>query len=139
MESSSEDKLIKDTVMICKWRYNIDKYPTLLSAFEAYYHKYNLECNDTQMTYELAVKQFLYPAAMTLLKKESRISDFLKKIMLDKSYAETYSHATEFNHVLFERLALWIATAPTQFINPKTCKIEWIVDLSEYGDQDIEI
>ena len=138
MKPYSDNKLCKDIIMICKWRYDVDKYPTLLSAFDAYYHKHYSGCDDIQMTYKFAIKLFLYPAAMALLNSD-RVYDFLKNIMLYESYAETFNHTTDFNHVLFERLALWIATAPTQFINPQTCTIEWVVDLSEYGDQDIEI
>lgn len=138
MKPYSDNKLCKDIIMICKWRYDMDKYPTLLSAFDAYYHKHYSGCDDIQMTHEFAIKLFLYPAAMALL-NSNKVYDFLKNIILDKSYAETFNHTTDFNHVLFERLALWIATSPTQFINPQTCTIEWVVDLSEYGDQDIEI
>lgn len=40
MKPYSDSKLCKDIIMLCKIRYDTTKYPTLLSVFDAYYHKH---------------------------------------------------------------------------------------------------
>lgn len=137
MKPYSESKLCKDIIMICKGRYDNDKYPTLLSAFEAYYHKHYSGCDDIQMTCVFANYLFLYPAVLSFINDEN-IHVCLQNIVLEQTSAERLNNITDFQEVLFERLSTWIMLQPVKMLNDDG-DWDWIIDLSMYGDDDIDI
>lgn len=137
MKPYSESKLCKDIIMICKGRYDNDKYPTLLSAFEAYYHKHYSGCDDIQMTCVFANYLFLYPAVLSFINDEN-IHVCLQNIVLEQTSAERLNNITDFQEVLFERLSNWIMLQPVKKVNDDG-DWDWIIDLSMYGDDDIDI
>lgn len=137
MKPYSESKLCKDIIMICKGRYDNDKYPTLLSAFEAYYHKHYSGCDDIQMTCVFANYLFLYPAVLSFINDEN-IHVCLQNIVLEQTSAERLNNITDFQEVLFERLSTWIMLQPVKMLNDDG-DWDWIIDLSMYGDDDINI
>ena len=137
MKPYSESKLCKDIIMICKGRYDNDKYPTLLSAFEAYYHKHYSGCDDIQMTCVFANYLFLYPAVLSFINDEN-IHVCLQNIVLEQTSAERLNNITDFQEVLFERLSNWIMLQPVKKVNDDG-DWDWIIDLSMYGDDDINI
>ena len=137
MKPYSESKLCKDIIMICKDRYDTEKYPTLLSAFKVYYHKYYSGCNDIQMTYAFANRLFLYPTVLAFINDEN-IYVCLQNIVLEQTSAERLNNITDFQEVLFERLSNWIMLQPVKKVNDDG-DWDWIIDLSMYGDDDIDI
>lgn len=137
MKPYSESKLCKDIIMICKDRYDTEKYPTLLSAFKAYYHKYYSGCNDIQMTCAFANRLFLYPTVLAFINDEN-IYVCLQNIVLEQTSAERLNNITDFQEVLFERLSNWIMLQPVKKVNDDG-DWDWIIDLSMYRDDDIDI
>lgn len=47
-----KEKLSKEIFLICKGRYNYEKYGSIFNAMNRYYHKYY--CDDIDITYQLA-------------------------------------------------------------------------------------
>lgn len=47
-----KEKLSKEIFLICKGRYNYEKYGSVFDAMNKYYHKYY--CDDIDLTYKLA-------------------------------------------------------------------------------------
>ena len=68
MKPYSDNKLCKDIIMLCKIRYDTTKYPNLLSAFDAYYHKHYSGCDDIKMTYTFANKLFFVSGSISIFK-----------------------------------------------------------------------
>ena len=104
MKPYSDSKLCKDIIMLCKIRYDTIKYPTLLSAFDAYYHKYYSGCDDIKMTYAFANRLFLYPAVLAFI-NDKNIYTCLQNIVLEETSAERLNYIKDFQEVLFERLS----------------------------------
>ena len=113
MKPYSDSKLYKDIIQLCKGRYDPIKYPTLLSAFDAYYHKHYSGCDDIKMTYGFANKLFLYPAVLAHIKDEN-IQTCLQNIVLEQTWAERSNNLTDFQQVLFERMSAWITLQPVK-------------------------
>ena len=113
MKPYSDRNLCKDITWLCKGWYSAKEYPTLLDAFNAYYHKHYSGCDDIKMSYALANRLFLYPTVMTFLNDEN-ISMCLQKLVLEESSAERLNHITDFQEVLFERLSEWIMLQPVK-------------------------
>ena len=137
MEPYSDSKLCKDIIMLCNIRYDTTKYPTLLSAFDAYYHKHYSGCDDITMTYAFANRLFLYPTVLAFLNDEN-IQTCLQNIVLEQTPAERLNNITDFQQVLFERMSTWIMLQSVKEIDDDG-NWYWIIDLSIYGDEDIDI
>ena len=137
MEPYSDSKLCKDIIMLCKIRYDTTKYPTLLSAFDAYYHKHYSGCDDITMTHAFANRLFLYPAVLAFINDEN-IQTCLQNIVLEQTSEERLNNITDFQQVLFERMSTWIMLQSVKEIDDGD-NWYWIIDLSMYGDEDIDI
>ena len=137
MKPYSDSKLCKDIIMLCKIRYNTTKYPILLSVFDAYYHKHYSGCDDIKMTYAFANRLFLYPTVLAFLNDEN-IQTCLQNIVLEQTLAERLNNITDFQQVLFERMSTWIMLQSVKEIDDDG-NWYWIIDLSMYGDEDIDI
>ena len=137
MNPYSDSKLCKDIIMLCKIRYDTTKYPTLLSVFDAYYHKYYSGCDDIKMTYAFANRLFLYPAVLAFI-NDKNIQTCLQNIVLEQTSAERLNNITDFQQVLFERMSTWIMLQSVKEIDDDG-NWYWIIDLSIYGDGDIDI
>ena len=137
MKPYSDSKLCKDIIMLCKIRYDTIKYPTLLSAFDAYYHKYYSGCDDIKMTYAFANRLFLYPAVLAFI-NDKNIYTCLQNIVLEETSAEQLNYIKDFQEVLFERLSTWIMLQPVKGKNDNG-NWYWIIDLSMYGNENIDI
>lgn len=137
MEPYSDSKLCKDIIMLCKIRYDTTKYPTLLSVFDAYYHKHYSGCDDIKMTYAFANRLFLYPTVLAFLNDEN-IQTCLQNIVLEQTLEERLNNITDFQQVLFERMSTWIMLQSVKEIDDDG-NWYWIIDLSMYGDEDIDI
>ena len=135
MKPYSDSRLCKDIIWLCKGWYSAKKYPTLIDAFNAYYHKHYSECDDIKMSYALANRLFLYPTVMAFLNDEN-ISMCFKEIVLEEASAERLNHITDFQEVLFERLSEWIMLQPVKVSNSEE-DWNWIIDLSAYEGKDI--
>lgn len=137
MKPYSDSKLCKDIIMLCKIRYDTTKYPNLLSVFDAYYHKHYSGCDDIKMTYAFANRLFLYPAVLAFINNEN-IQTCLQNIVLEQTSAERLNNITDFQQVLFERMSTWIMLQSVKEIDDDG-NWYWIIDLSIYGDEDIDI
>lgn len=137
MKPYSDSRLCKDIIMLCKIRYDTTKYPTLLSAFDAYYHKHYSGCDDIKMTYAFANKLFLYPAVLAFINDEN-IQTCLQNIVLEQTWAERLNNLTDFQQVLFERMSAWIMLQSVKEVDDDG-NWYWIIDLSMYGNKDIDI
>ncbi len=107
-------RLEKDIILICKNRYNNEKYKSDLEAFRAYYHKY-YGCKDFEPERKFIVNLFLKPTVRYIL--ETRIYDkniiysFINTGLFDYSYEEKLylkDGFSEFYDVLYYRLIKWI-------------------------------
>ena len=137
MKPYSERRLCKDIIMLCKSRYDTTKYPTLLSVLDAYYHKHYSGCDDIKLSYAFANKLFLYPTVLAFINDEN-IHTCLQNIVLEETAAERLNNITDFQEVLFERLSTWIMLQPVKEVNDDG-SWEWVIDLSMYGDEDIDM
>lgn len=135
MKPYSDSSLCKDITWLCKGWYSAKEYPTLLDAFNAYYHKHYSGCDDIKMSYALANRLFLYPTVMAFLNDEN-ISMCLQKLVLEETSAERLNHITDFQEVLFERLSEWIMLQPVKVLNDEG-DVNWVIDLSAYEGKDI--
>ena len=135
MKPYSDSSLCKDITWLCKGWYSAKEYPTLLVAFNAYYHKHYSGCDDIKMSYALANRLFLYPTVMAFLNDEN-INVCLQKLVLEETSAERLNHITDFQEVLFERLSEWIMLQPVKVLNDEG-DVNWVIDLSAYEGKDI--
>ena len=137
MKPYSDSKLCKDIIMLCKIRFDITRYASLLCVFDAYYHKFYSGCDDIKMTYAFANRLFLYPTVLAFLNDEN-IQTCLQNIVLEQTSAERLNNITDFQQVLFERMSTWIMLQSVKEIDDDG-NWYWIIDLSMYGDEDIDI
>lgn len=128
----------KDIILLCKKRYDSNKYPTLLDAFEAYYYK-RYGCDDIQMDYKFAVNLFLKPSVKFLL-TENRIRSFIDSGLFNESFHERYAcdanGCTDFYEVLYHRLTTWVCLQKVREQNAETGEYEWLIDLSDYANDE---
>ena len=91
------------------------------------------------MTYKCVFANylFLYPAVLSFINDEN-IHVCLQNIVLEQTSAERLNNITDFQEVLFERLSTWIMLQPVKMLNDDG-DWDWIIDLSMYGDDDINI
>lgn len=135
MKPYSDSSLCKDITWLCKGWYSAKEYPTLLDAFNAYYHKHYSGCDDIKMSYALANRLFLYPTVMAFLNDEN-INVCLQNLVLGETSAERLNHIKDFQEVLFERLSEWIMLQPVKVLNDEE-DVNWVIDLSAYEGKDI--
>ena len=127
-------KLCKDIILLCKRRYNTEKYPTLLDALNAYYRQeYGRE--DVEMDYRFANFLFIKPTLLYCL-SQNNISSFLNSGLFEATYEERNNHLTNFDEVLFFRMVRWINLLKVRD-QDENGEWHWIIDLSEYEGRDI--
>ena len=127
-------KLCKDIILLCKRRYNTEKYPTLLDALNAYYRQeYGRE--DVEMDYRFANFLFIKPTLLYCL-SQNNISSFLNSGLFEATYEERNNHLTNFDEVLFFRMVRSICFLQIRYRNEFGIW-HWIIDLSEYEGKDI--
>lgn len=127
-------KLYKDIILLCKRRYNTEKYPTLLDALNAYYHQ-EYGCEDIEMDYKFANVLFIRPTLMYCLNQDTLYS-FLNNGLFEETYEERNNHLIDFDEVLFFRMVRWICLLKVRDQN-EFGRWHWIIDLSEYEGKDI--
>ena len=127
-------KLCRDIILLCKRRYNTEKYPTLLDALNAYYRQeYGRE--DVEMDYRFANFLFIKPTLLYCL-SQNNISSFLNSGLFEATYEERNNHLTNFDEVLFFRMVRWINLLKVRD-QDENGEWHWIIDLSEYEGRDI--
>lgn len=127
-------KLCKDIILLCKRRYNTEKYPTLLDALNAYYHQ-EYGCEDIEMDYKFANVLFIRPTLMYCLNQDTSYS-FLNNGLFEETYEERNNRLIDFDEVLFFRMVRWICLLKVRDQN-EFGRWHWIIDLSEYEGRDI--
>ena len=130
----TDNKLCKDIICLCKQRYNIEKYHTLLEALNAYYHQ-EYGCEDVEMDYRFANSLFIRPTILYCLNQDNLFS-FVNNGLFKESYEERNNHLTNFDEVLFYRMVKWICLLQVRYQN-EFGEWHWIIDLSEYEGKDI--
>lgn len=130
----SDEKLCKDILLICKHRYNTEKYKKTLEAFQAYYLKH-YGCEDVVVDYKLVVQLFLKPCVIYFLTPD-KINHFLNLGLFDESFQErrllNQSGCSEFYEVLYFRLMKWLCLLPVREQDEKTGEWKTIINFSEY-------
>lgn len=134
MDIHTDSKLCKDIILLCKRRYDTEKYHTLLEALNAYYHQ-EYGCEDIDMDYRFANFLFIKPTILYCLNRDNSYS-FLNNGLFEETYEERNNHLTNFDEVLFFRMVRWICLLKVRDQN-EFGRWYWIVDLSGYEDKDI--
>lgn len=134
MDIYVDSKLCKDIIVLCKRRYDTEKYHTLLEALNAYYHQ-EYGCEDVEMDYRFANFLFIKPTILYCLNQDNSYS-FLNNGLFKETYKERNNHLTNFDEVLFFRVVRWINLLKVRE-QDENGEWHWIIDLSEYEGRDI--
>lgn len=134
MKAYSDNKLCKDIILLCKRRYDTQKYHSLLDALNAYYHK-EYGCSDITIDYRFANYLFIKPTLLYCLNQDNSYS-FLYNGLFEETYEERNRKITNFDEVLFFRMVKWICLLTVRE-QDKDGKWSWIIDLSEYEGKNI--
>ena len=129
-----DEKLAKDILLICKHRYNTEKYATVLDAMNAYYHKhYGNE--DISMDYQFAVILFIKPTLEYFLTPD-RVYGFINNGLFAESVKEKRflnpSGCTDFYETIYNRLTTWLCLLDVNRFDRETKECTAIIDLSGY-------
>lgn len=105
----------KDIILICKGRYNHEKYKSELEAFRAYYHKHYSGMEDFEPERGFIVNLFLKPTIQYILETrkydKNIIYSFINNGLFDYSFREKYFFKdgfSDFYDVLYYRMLKWI-------------------------------
>lgn len=113
-------RLEKDIILICKGRYNKEKYKTLEDAFTAYYKKYYDEFKENNLSESDILYIFIKPALNYILDKNNQNYGFINKLfdlsMHEKliQYRLKEDEDMSINHILYNRITEYISELRTK-------------------------
>ncbi len=130
-----QETLAKDILLICKHRFNTEKYKTIIEALNAYYHKW-YGCEDIVMDCRFAVHLFIRPTVEYFLTKD-RVNNFLNQGLFCETYAERCTldqenKSLDFYEVLYYRMITWLCLLNVSQLNDDTGQCDQLIDLSSY-------
>ena len=131
-----KEKLAKEIFLICKGRYNYEKYGSVFNAMNKYYHKHY--CDDIDLTYKLANQIFLFPMVEWVLKshRDNKFHSLLYHIFNNNSF---WNIEWNYDEGLFKRILNWVVVIDVKHYNEETDEYEWIIDLSDFDGKDIDL
>lgn len=115
-------RLEKDIILICKGRYNKEKYKTFEDAFTAYYKKYYDEFKKDNLSESDILYIFIKPTLKLnyILNKNNQNYGFINKLfdlsMYEKliQYRLKENEDMSFNHILYNRITEYISELRTK-------------------------
>ena len=119
-----KEKLSKEIFLICKGRYNYEKYGSVFNAMNKYYHKYY--CDDIDITYQLANQIFLFPMVEWVLENHRDNKLF-------------WNRECTYDDSLFKKIVNWVVVIDVKHYNEETDEYEWIIDLSDFDGKDVDL
>lgn len=131
-----KEKLSKEIFLICKGRYNYEKYGSVFNAMNKYYHKYY--CDDIDLTYKLANQIFLLPMVEWILEshRDNKLHSLLYHIFNNNSFL---NRECNYDEGLFKKILNWVVVIDVKHYNEETDEYEWIIDLSDFDGKDIDL
>ena len=131
-----KEKLAKEIFLICKRRYDYEKYGSVFNAMNRYYHKHY--CDDIDLTYKLANQIFLLPMVELVLKshRDNKLHSLLYHIFNNNLF---WKRECNYDENLFKRILSWVVTIDVKHYNEEADKYEWIIDLSDFDGKDIDL
>lgn len=131
-----KEKLSKEIFLICKGRYNYEKYGSVFNAMNKYYHKHY--CDDIDITYKLANQIFLFPMVEWILEnhRDNKLHSFLYHIFNNNLF---WNGECNYDENLFKKILSWVVMIDVKHYNEETDKYEWIIDLSDFDGKDIAL
>ncbi len=131
-----KEKLAKEIFLICKGRYNYEKYGSVFNAMNKYYHKHY--CDDIDLTYKLANQIFLFPMVEWVLEshRDNKFHSLLYHIFNNNSF---WNIEWNYDEGLFKRILNWVVVIDVKHYNEETDEYEWIIDLSDFDGKDIDL
>ena len=131
-----KEKLAKEIFLICKGRYNYEKYGSVFNAMNKYYHKHY--CDDIDLTYKLANQIFLFPMVEWVLEshRDNKFHSLLYHIFNNNSF---WNIEWIYDEGLFKRILNWVVVIDVKHYNEETDEYEWIIDLSDFDGKDIDL
>ena len=131
-----KEKLAKEIFLICKGRYNYEKYGSVFNAMNKYYHKHY--CDDIDLTYKLANQIFLFPMVEWVLEshRDNKFHSLLYHIFNNNSF---WNIEWTYDEGLFKRILNWVVVIDVKHYNEETDEYEWIIDLSDFDGKDIDL
>lgn len=131
-----KEKLSKEIFLICKGRYNYEKYGSVFNAMNEYYHKYY--CDDIDITYKLANQIFLFPMVEWILEnhRDNKLHSFLYHIFNNNSFL---NRECNYDEGLFKKILNWVVVIDVKHYNEETDEYEWIIDLSDFYGKDVDL
>lgn len=132
-----KEKLSKEIFLICKRRYDYEKYGSVFNAMNKYYNKYY--CDDIDLTYKLANQIFLLPMVEWVLEnhRDSKLHSLLYHIFNNNNLF--WNRECNYDENLFKKILNWVVVIDVKHYNEETDKYEWIIDLSDFDGKDIDL
>ena len=96
---------MESVLKICKGYYDKDKFDSVLSALEEYWHK-NCSCEET-LTKDKANEIFLQPLVLSLIKEDSSLAQYL----VEPCAAEETEMKYSFSELMYRRFIRLIRMA----------------------------
>ena len=131
-----KEKLAKEIFLICKGRYNYEKYGSVFNAMNKYYHKHY--CDDIDLTYKLANQIFLFPMVEWVLEshRDNKFHSLLYHIFNNNSF---WNIEWNYDEGLFKRILNWVVVIDVKHYNEETDEYEWIIDFSDFDGKDVDL
>lgn len=131
-----KEKLVKEIFLICKGRYNYEKYGSVFNAMNKYYHKHY--CDDIDLTYKLANQIFLFPMVEWVLEshRDNKLHSLLYHIFNNNLF---WNRECNYDESLFKKVLNWVVIIDVKHYNEETDEYEWIIDLSDFDGKDVDL